>query len=290
MLRQALACTVTLLSSCWISAALAQQPARVQGTVRRAGGAEVIVGAEIRARGLDLRALSDSGGSFTVVVPTGAPIVLEVRAVGYQPKEVRIQPRAGSEQRVEVTLAAAPTTLPEVTVRSRWAKPERLAYTDKYDEFYRRRDQGLGSFLTREDIDRASAVRTFELLRGLPGIRVRWNPPGVPGTEVRFARCAEFPPKISVWIDGQRQPFTPRGVANNVGGIPQARLSGAEPESQATRSEVWRSWLELLDRVTPRDVEAMEVFRGPGQIPTEFADDSCAAVVIWTRDGGKSSD
>jgi len=32
----------------------------------------------------------------------------------------------------------------------------------------------------------------------------------------------------------------------------------------------------------------MEIFRGVSQIPVEFLDDNCAAVVIWTREGGKS--
>jgi hypothetical protein len=38
-----------------------------------------------------------------------------------------------------------------------------------------------------------------------------------------------------------------------------------------------------LDDVLPSQIEAMEIFRGPAEMPAEFLDDSCAAIAIWTR-------
>lgn len=35
--------------------------------------------------------------------------------------------------------------------------------------------------------------------------------------------------------------------------------------------------------LTPAQVEMIEVYTGPAQMPAEFLDDSCAAIAIWTR-------
>lgn len=144
----------------------------------------------------------------------------------------------------------------------------------------------------REQIDRSTAFRTFELLRGISGVQVAWNPPGVPGTTVRFSRCLDFPPRISVWVDGQKIPFrapAPPPSAGRALTPEEAARGGASLEEVlAWRSATWSQWLELFDFVRPADIEAVEVFRGIGQIPAEFRDDSCAAVAIWTREGGKA--
>jgi hypothetical protein len=38
-----------------------------------------------------------------------------------------------------------------------------------------------------------------------------------------------------------------------------------------------------LDRLLPSQTELMELYRGPAEMPAEFLDDSCAAIVISTR-------
>jgi hypothetical protein len=42
---------------------------------------------------------------------------------------------------------------------------------------------------------------------------------------------------------------------------------------------------ELLDRIKPSDIEMMEIFRGPSELPPEFNDGNCGAIAIWTRFG-----
>jgi hypothetical protein len=46
--------------------------------------------------------------------------------------------------------------------------------------------------------------------------------------------------------------------------------------------------MEVLDDLTTLDVEAMEVYRGPSQLPQEAMGNACAAVFIWTRYSGGS--
>jgi hypothetical protein len=87
---------------------------------------------------------------------------------------------------------------------------------------------------------------------GIAGIRLRFYHSGPGGTDVEFSRC----PRVSVWIDGQKQRFV-AGTGLGLG--------------------------ELLDRVLPSQIALMEVYRGPAEMPAESLDDSCAAVAIWTR-------
>ncbi|MBL8988586.1 MAG: carboxypeptidase regulatory-like domain-containing protein [Gemmatimonadetes bacterium] len=254
----------------------------LRGTVR--SGDRVLPSAEVGVVDGFVRALTNDSGRYTLTSLTSGRLHVFARAVGFLPAYAVV---AGTDTAgvVDFVLTPSAVELPELKVESRFAKPARLAHTSKYDEFYRRRRTGAGTFLTRDEIEKATAVRSFELLRGIAGVQVAWNPPGVPGTSVKFARCANFPPKISVWIDGQKQPFLVGGPQGTSGAaMPGARNSGP---NRGTVEDVWRSWLELFDAVGPNDIEAMEVFRGVSQIPAEYLDDSCAAVVIWTRDGGR---
>ena len=40
---------------------------------------------------------------------------------------------------------------------------------------------------------------------------------------------------------------------------------------------------EMLDRLIPLQIEFIEVYSGPSQMPAEAVGNSCAAIMIWTR-------
>jgi len=42
---------------------------------------------------------------------------------------------------------------------------------------------------------------------------------------------------------------------------------------------------KILERISPSDIEMMEIFRGPGELPGEFNNGNCGAISIWTRQG-----
>jgi hypothetical protein len=44
---------------------------------------------------------------------------------------------------------------------------------------------------------------------------------------------------------------------------------------------------EVLPLITPSDIETLEVYPRQSSIPPEFRDNSCAAIVMWTRWGGQ---
>ena len=50
-----------------------------------------------------------------------------------------------------------------------------------------------------------------------------------------------------------------------------------------TRVTQSSSVTDALRLVTPRDIEAMEVYTGVARIPAEFLNDACAVIAIWTK-------
>jgi hypothetical protein len=41
--------------------------------------------------------------------------------------------------------------------------------------------------------------------------------------------------------------------------------------------------IDMLSRISPSDIEMIEVYRGAGEIPGVFHWDGCAVIAIWTR-------
>jgi hypothetical protein len=203
--------------------------------------------AEVAVLGTDLVATSGRDGRFTM---TGLPLglqIIRVRKVGYRPQHFPIRLAAGQEWDGRIGIARLPQILGEIVVVGKYGKPAQYANTAKYDDFYRRRSTKGGRFLTREDIEKTAAGRISELLRTVPGVRVGFTQPGV-SEDVSFLTCPSY--NVGVWIDGQK-------VTGNVG--------------------------EILPLITPSDVEAIEVYQRQSAVPPEFRDNSCAAIVMWTR-------
>ena len=112
--------------------------------------------------------------------------------------------------------------------------------------FYQRRQLGFGHYLDREAIERRNASDMTDLLLGMAGVRVYQDPGDPTKRQVAFLRCG----RIGVYVDGFR---------------------------------LWGDVGENLRLLNPSDVEAMEIYKGAGELPAEFMSDDCAAIVIWTR-------
>lgn len=119
----------------------------------------------------------------------------------------------------------------------------------RLSEFYRHREHGMGRYLDRQQLDAMRVSQTSDVLRRFPGVRLI---PDRSGRYVlRMGRSAgrNCPPDF--WIDGVRAAFL------NVDDLPLS------------------------------DIEALEVYSGPGGLPPEyssrFGNPGCGAVVIWTR-------
>jgi hypothetical protein len=240
----------------------------VEGRVVDPGGAP-IAGAEIVWQGDRRSVRAREDGSFSLVVPTRAEVVVLVRRPGYSAQVLRVDLSKGL-WRGTIVLTPGAQRLPDIEAAARYAKPARYAATTKYDDFFRRQKLGLGTFISREQIEKMNAFHTLEILRGIPGIHVNVGIPGDPATaDIRIPRCESDDHrlgKVTVWIDGQMlvEPLHPAGEKGPFG-VGSLNLA------------------ELLSRIGPEGIEMVEVYRGPSQIPGEFHWDGCAAIVIWTR-------
>ncbi|MFN2566554.1 MAG: carboxypeptidase regulatory-like domain-containing protein [Gemmatimonadaceae bacterium] len=117
----------------------------------------------------------------------------------------------------------------------------------RLEDFERRRRTGRGHYLTRAEIERSGASSLQDAVRTLRGVAVECG--GGQGCYVRMVR-APMQCKPDYVID--------RRIDNNFG------------------------------PTTPiRDIEAVEVYTGPSDVPGEFAGRSagCGVVVIWTGAG-----
>ena len=235
----------------------------IDQTRRPVEGVEVIVNRrEVRAR-------TDSDGIFNLDVSPGDSTV-GFRRIGYRPMLLTIYPLPPLGDTILVKLVNSPVSLPEVIVSAPPSKPLRYAGTTKYDDVFLRRRIGLGILITREDIYNRFGAASYELLQGTPGVRV-WNGPP---KRIRFVRCQE-PGGLAVFIDGVRQvPASSDNPSAGVFGIP--RRSGST--SREDEPEI-----EILSRIDPSDIEMIEVYRGPSEIPGVFHWNGCAVVAIWTR-------
>lgn len=222
--------------------ALAQSAGELLGTVRDAQGVP-LAGAMIEVAGTRAATTSGTDGSFRLQrVPAGRRTI-QARRIGFHPAETSLLLPEGRGATFDIVMQRATPILDAVFVQGTAQRTHlRLA------GFYGRRDKGLGHFFTREDIDRRAPMRTTDLLRTIPGVRLRMLDAG---RSMLFFRGASCPPMV--WVDG-----TPLAAAY------------FDP-----------------DLITPHTIEGIEVYSGPSTVPPQFSESrqmgSCGAIIIWSR-------
>lgn len=228
----------------------------VRGRVLTVDGAP-ITGALVEFVGrTDSARTTSTGAFFFRSVPVGAH-VLRIRAIGHAQKSQPIRVDSDSGWVGNIVLDRIPQPLPEVEVTA-GGKPLEYANTTQYDDFFRRRSLGFGTFRTRDDIERMGTIDVASLLQGIPGVNISstHSPFGGPEIRMRIARCPG--PKVAIYINGKQ-------VAN---------FDGFTNEDLG----------DILTSLSLVDVVFVEFYRGPGQIPADLdANNACAALVIWTR-------
>lgn len=236
-----------------VARAIVKQNAEVRARVARLAGTVVdtlgypVNEAEVTVLGTDTKTESNRDGAFTMDgLPPGMQII-RVRKVGYKVRYFSIRVAGGQEWDGKIAIKKLPQVLGEIMVVGKYGKPPKYANTTKYDDFYRRRAAKVGRFLTREEIDQRAAGKISELLRSMNGVRIGFTAP-LQSEEISFMGCSAE--NVGVWIDGQK-------MTGNVG--------------------------EILPLITPSDIEAIEVYQRQILVPPEYRDNSCAAIVMWTR-------
>jgi hypothetical protein len=203
-----------------------------------------VVGADVQVIGTSIRGSTDDAGRVALLAVPAGKAVLRLRRLGFAEMTVpvAITPGATPEGRYRMTPVAA--EVEKVVVSASSLKPERYAKTRKFDNFYRRRAQNSGTFITREMIDDRNAQKSEDLLRMATGIKVRYR-----GTTpfIQFMRCAQ----VNVYIDG---------IRSHDGYRDFLALSPLQIEAM----EIYHGMAQVPPEFSPRP-------------------NDCAAIVVWTR-------
>lgn len=245
---------------------LAAAPARalaqgIHGTVKDQATGRPVVAASVtllsqRGKTLD-HVLTDSTGAFLLEPDDAGSYALKATGLGYRTATSAPVPFKEGEL-VEVTLKLAVDAVPlePLTVTARSFPPNRyLADAGFYD----RKRSGVGVFLTREDIVRRRPEEFSDLMRTVAGMDVApTGPTGRRGFSMTGRSSGRCQPALIL-----------DGTPTLIGGMQPLR----------TRD------LPLDDVLSPRDIEGLELYRGPAGVPTEFNVNNagCGVLVVWTR-------
>lgn len=246
--------TVALATAMAAVIAGAQEAAaRVFGTVRSTSGV-AIAGAEVWIDGTEWRTVSNDSGEFHIASAPGGRVKVMVRRIGFRPDSKRVALGPGDVRRVEFVLDGFLEELEAVLVTAQARASGRM------QEFWARRMVGLGVFMTRDEIERSRPSRTVDLFHSILGVRIMTGNGG-------FTRL----------VSGRQS-------------ISSARGNSAAASACAMQFYVDGIFMTpgtfSVDEIPPETLEALEVYRGPSEIPARFRqrDTACGLVVIWTRE------
>ena len=235
--------------------------ASLRGVVR-GGDGRPMHDAIVSVRGTPRSGRTDVAGAFRVDhIPAGTRTI-EVRAIGLLPMTVSMDFATNSARDTALSVSRQAQPLNPVAVNERGATLSLMVN----DGFERRRMQGLGAFVTEQDIARHGFPDLISILQGVRGVRVEWGPP------TRNESGFNTP-----------MPFL-LGVSSPQGGLycrPNFFLDGAP--FPARRQEDYR---DLSAMLPPVWIKGIEVYSSPGTIPAQYdltSSTGCGSIVIWTR-------
>ncbi len=210
--------------------------------------------ADVSVVGVGARVVTSDNGRFRFLQVPAGQYLLVVRRIGFAPTSGIIEVPPDDTLRLAYTLARTTNLMDTVRVRERRVSMRML-------EFEQRRDQGIGQFITQEQIDRRGSRETSDFLRTLRGIDVSRITTGA------FAGTVALSKREGGSIGGDGS-----GACSM-----QVFLDGIV---------LPRSFnLDLLP--PPRQVAGIEVYSGAATVPAQFggADRRCGVILVWTRDG-----
>ena len=201
-----------------------------------------VAGASIDLGLANMRRITAEDGTFLMdSVPAG---VYQIRVQHVAYAEVRDSIDVDWLARIELTIRLAPAAIP--------IDPIRVVVRSNVLElrgFYERQRRGLGTFLTRQNIDAMHPLAGTDILRRVPGIRL--------------VRQNNWLGLIALGRGSCRYRFVIDGVRIH------ANYS--------------------MDEMPPTWIEGVEIYKGPSEVPIEFAgfaadpSGNCGVIVVWTR-------
>ncbi len=253
----ALMCVLGL--ACVSKAGAQRRDGRVSGAVVDRSTGQPMVGVTVVSLHDGKAITTDTAGAFRFErLPIGIVRFL-IRAPGFPQKGlvVALAESERMEQRIELDSTAASRAADVPTPRAAGERVQMLAPVlvaeeaslgTRFASFERRRKTGAGQYAVRADIEKAGSNSLQDVVRTMRGVNIDCSTGGS-GCSIRMARAPMrcLPEYI---VDDN--------VNNNFG-----------------------------PTVPVRDIEAIEVYTGPADVPGEYAGTNagCGVIVIWTRTG-----
>jgi hypothetical protein len=216
--------------------------ARLSGNVRNAHG-KPIGGALLTLRGSGVSASSNEDGSFSLAGLLAGTQTLEVRSVGYAPKNVAVDLFSNQPRAITVTLDERVDVLEDVTVYGKRRQRRELV------NFLERRKNGIGHFMTREDIEKQHRIFVTDLFRSFAGIRVT-NGLTPEYDTILFSRGITGVCKPALYIDG---------------------VLVIEPA-------------HINTILRPYDIAAVEIYKA-SEAPAPYQTRGCGTILVWMGQG-----
>jgi hypothetical protein len=224
--------------------------ASLRGTVL-GGDGRPMRDAVVSILGTQRSAHTDGAGAFRVEhIPAGTRTI-EVRSIGLLPMTVSMDFATNAARDTTLSVSRQAQPLKAVAVKERGASMSLM----ENDGFDKRRQQGLGAFVTAQDVAKHGYSDLVSVLIGMRGVHFETD------------------------RSGRRRPFLfgVNSVRSSPYCTPNFFLDGA-PYSDAFDI--------LTDIVPPEWIKGIEVYSTSGTIPAQYdltSSTGCGSIVIWTR-------
>jgi hypothetical protein len=209
------------------------------------------------------RTESNKAGTFDFEVRNVSSIRIRATRLGYRSNTtpiLRFDDRNSIQ--IEVRLDPAAILLAPLEVIAWSERPENALL----EGFRRRQKTGLGSYISRQEIEERKPFLVTDMLREVPGLHVAGTGSGNRPV-IRVERGSIRDCTTQIFVDG----FL---VNRRVMGV-----DGFRPID-----------FRIDDAVSPTSVEGIEIYKGLGTVPAEFLnpDAVCGVIAIWNKRGGGS--
>lgn len=250
--------------------------------------------------------LTDSQGRFVFPVPSEGTYNFRVARLGYEMENTfAFEMPQGEDVNLTIYVIPRAVELDALDVQGDRAD---LRSVGLLSDFYWRSEHGLGKYLTREDLEQYPSLGFTDILSIIPGVSLTPTPYGqivamrraTPSLSRLFGQGSGFGRTGPISTTFAETDADNQGQSRGQSDILSQRGSEDELFAQLNvcpavvwvdgmqlnrHSDASFGAIQLAYNLRAEDIEGIEVYRGPSELPGEFMgpDSRCGVIAIWTR-------